>query len=262
MKNYLLLFGMLLFSSALFAQFAEKSKHYIEGDFEPVIEDGEFKYKLSNIYYEGITSSSGTYVDGEATDEGFASFIFNEINTDFKNGTKEAYENVQFWKWKEEKWQIDSEVDKGTTDQKTTSEMSIILVLDCSESIGDEDFEKLKNSAIKFIETFAEKAPANSVHIGIVGFNSMKNTDKNVFPIKLLNSQTKDEMIDFIGYYFSNGLQMQKNTALYYAMDKSIIMLEDYSPSITKNYQGSFIVTFTDGYDNNSYPLKKVWYKY
>ena len=45
MKNYLLLFGMLLFTSALFAQ-AEKSKHYIEGDFEPVIEGGEFKYKL------------------------------------------------------------------------------------------------------------------------------------------------------------------------------------------------------------------------
>jgi len=129
--------------------------------------------------------------------------------------------------------------------------MSIVFVLDCSESIGDEDFRKLKNSAIKFIETFAYEAPSNSVHIGIVGFNSMKNTDKNIFSIKPLNNTSIDEMKNFI-----NNLEMQNNTALYYAMNKSIIMLDNYSSKITKNYQGSFVVTFTDGYDNNSMDAK------
>ncbi len=256
MKNYLLLFGVLLFATSLFGQ-AEKSKYYIEGDYEAVVEGGQFKYKLSNIYYEGVTSTSGTYLEAnELDEEQFATFIFKEMDTDYKDGTKEAYGNVKFWRWKEDKWQVDSEVRNPTPAQEKTSEMSIVLVLDCSESIGDEDFGKLKNSAIKFIETFAEQAPANSVHIGIVGFNSMKNTDKNVFPIKLLNKQTKNEMINFIGNTWNKGLQMKKNTALYYAMDKGIIMLENNARNITKEYQGSFIVTFTDGYDNNSMDAK------
>ncbi len=199
MKNYLLLFGVLLFASSLFGQ-AEKSKYYIEGDYEAVVEGGQFKYKLSNIYYEGVTSTSGTYLEAnELDEEQFATFIFKEMDTDYKNGIEEAYGNVKFWRWKEDKWQVDSEVRNPTPAQEKTSEMSIVLVLDCSESIGEKDFEKLKNSAIKFIETFEEQAPANSVYIGIVGFNSMKNTDKNVFPIKPLNKQTKNEMISFIG---------------------------------------------------------------
>jgi len=95
MKNLVLILGMFLLTSAVFGQ-AENSKHYIEGDFESVVDGDSFKYILSNIVYSGITSTSGSNLVGEESEEGFATFLFQEIETDYKNGEKEAYDNVKF----------------------------------------------------------------------------------------------------------------------------------------------------------------------
>ncbi len=129
--------------------------------------------------------------------------------------------------------------------------MSMVLVLDYSSSIGT-DFDKLKQSAVKFIENIYAKSPNGNVKIGIVLFNTMDNTDKMIYPIKGLDGNTKSEMIRFI-----KSPDIKKNTALYYAMEKGVNMLEDYSKNISSDkYDGSYLITFTDGIDNQSMDAK------
>ncbi len=69
-----------------------------------------------------------------------------------------------------------------------------------------------------------------------------------IYPIKGLNSNTKSEMIRFI-----RSKELKRNTALYYAIKKGVIMLENYSKNISSDkYDGSYLITFTDGIDNQS----------
>ncbi len=242
MKKILLVLACGLLSNLLFGQ-AKNSKYYIEGDFEPKIEDGKFKYELSNIVYKGISSMSGSYLISSKSDEGSVVFTFRGVKTDCPS----RFNNVRFWKWQNGKWQIDNETKEGDESFQSTKEMSMVLVLDYSSSIG-EDFDKLKGSAIKFIESIYAKSSNGNVKIGIVLFNTMDNTDKMIYPISGLNSTTKSEMISFI---MRNSLK--KNTALYYAMRQGIDMLKEYSNNISsEKYDGSYLITFTDGIDNQS----------
>ncbi len=242
MKNLLLLLGMVLLSSGLFAQ-AENSNYYIEGDFEAKVENGKFKYELSNIVYKGVSSISGNFLSSYTTEEGSVVFTFEGAKTN----CPAQFTNVRFWKWQNSKWQKEGETKKGTPKFQSTKEMSMVLVLDYSSSIGT-DFDKLKQSAVKFIENIYVKSPNGNVKIGIVLFNTMDNTDKMIYPIKGLDGNTKSEMIRFI-----RSPDIKKNTALYYAMKKGVNMLENYSKNISSDkYDGSYLITFTDGIDNQS----------
>ncbi len=129
---------MSLLSTLLFGQ-AENSNYYIEGDFEAKVENGNFKYELSNIVYKGVSSISGNFLSGYLAQEGSVIFTFKGAKTN----CPAKFGNVRFWKWQNNKWQIDSETDKGTPKFQATKEMAMVLVLDYSSSIGV-DFDKLK----------------------------------------------------------------------------------------------------------------------
>ena len=67
----------------------------------------------------------------------------------------------------------------------------------------------------------------------------------------------KDNMKEFINN-FEKDEDKRKGTALYYSLDKSIEMLENDSKLIKEeDYSGSYIITFTDGLDQQSQNIDK-----
>lgn len=252
MKRILFVIIGILMSVAAFAQ-AENAKYYIEGDYEITRGDNnQFVYTLSNITSKGITFTPVQTIVGHVEDDESISFSFDKAQTDYPGGFEEG---LKFWKWqydgKDYKWQRDSEVKDAQQQFKTDGVMVVMLILDCSTSLGEVNFAKLQNAAIKFIDVMYNASPNGSVRLGIIGFNTMSNTDKMVLGIQPLTADTKSSMIQFI-----HGLTLYNNTSLYYAMHKGSDMIGDYVSSMSvadrEKYDYACMVSFTDGYDNHS----------
>ncbi len=237
---------------AAFAQ-AENAKYYIEGDYEISRGDNnQFVYTLSNITSKGITFTPVESIVGRVEDDESISFSFDKAQTDYPGGFEEG---LKFWKWqydgKDYKWQRDSEVKDAQQQFKTDGVMVVMLILDCSTSLGEVNFAKLQNAAIKFIDILYNASPNGNVRLGIIGFNTMSNTDKMVLDIQPLTASSKSSMIQFI-----HNLTLYNNTSLYYAMHKGSDMVGTYVTSMStedrEKYDYACMVSFTDGYDNHS----------
>lgn len=232
---------------------AEKAKYYIEGEYSiSQDQNGQFVYQLSNITSKGISFTPAEIIYGKVEDDESISFTFDRATTTCPEGFGGGF---KFWKWqfdgKSNSWQRDSEVKDAQQNFETDKVMVVELVLDCSKSLGDDNFEKLKNSATKFINILYNASSDGSIRIGIIGFNTMGNTDKMVRDIEPLNKSSRDAMIQFI-----QGLTMYNNTALYYAMRKGADQITDYVNNMNATDADKFdyacMVSFTDGYDNHS----------
>lgn len=134
---------------------------------------------------------------------------------EYRNDTKAWKEDVEF-----------------TMDFKQSEDISVVLVLDRSESLGA-DFETIKQYAIDFIEKiFTDR---KVVKIGIVDFADTINE----FPL----TTDKEALKTYV-----RGLKQGKFTALYNAVDQGIDMLQK------SNSQSRVLFTFTDGTDNMAPP--------
>ncbi len=242
----------MLACGAAFAQ-AENAKYYIEGDYEISRgANGQFVYTLSNITSQGITFAPVGSIVGHVEDDESISFSFDKAQTDYPGGFEEG---LKFWKWQydgqEYRWQRDSEVKDARQQFKTDGVMVVMLILDCSTSLGEVNFAKLQNAALKFIDVMYNASPNGSVRLGIIGFNTMSNTDKMVLDIQPLTASTRPSMIQFV-----HSLTLYNNTSLYYAMHKGSDMIGTYvsgmSVSDREKYDYACMVSFTDGYDNHS----------
>lgn len=238
--------------SVVFSQ-AEKAKYYIEGEYS-ITQDqnGRFVYQLTNISSKGIYFTPVETIYGKVEQDESISFTFDKASTDCPEGFAPG---LKFWKWqyngKTNSWQRDSEVKDAQQNFETDKVMVVMLVLDCSTSLGETNFEKLKNSATKFINILYNASPDGSIRLGIMGFNTMGNADKMVRDIEPLTAQSRDEMTRFI-----QGLSLYNNTALYYAMRKGADMISSYVDGLSRTDAEKFdyacMVSFTDGYDNHS----------
>ena len=252
MKRILFLLTCVLCVIASLAQ-ADKAKYYIEGDYSiSRAANGQFVYNLTNISSKGIFFSVPDTLRGVVEEDESISFTFEKATTDCPDGFKDG---LKFWKWqnngKTYSWQRDSEVKDAQQNFETDKIMVAMLILDCSNSLGDANFAKLQSSAIKFLDILYNASPDGSVRIGIVGFNTMSNTDDMVRDIEPLTASSKDRMVQFI-----HGLTLYNNTSLYYAMRKGSDMIADYVASLPDSERDKFdhacMVSFTDGYDNHS----------
>lgn len=252
MKRILFLLTSVLCVIASLAQ-ADKAKYYIEGDYSiSRAANGQFVYNLTDISSKGIFFSVPDTLRGVVEEDESISFTFEKATTDCPDGFKDG---LKFWKWqnngKNYSWQRDSEVKDAQQNFETDKIMVAMLILDCSNSLGDANFAKLQSSAIKFLEILYNASPDGSVRIGIVGFNTMSNTDEMVRDIEPLTASSKDRMVQFI-----HGLTLYNNTSLYYAMRKGSDMIADYVASLPDSERDKFdhacMVSFTDGYDNHS----------
>ena len=250
-KNLLLTAAIVFFACLSYAQNssqAEKASHYIEGDYSVSVINGEFVYKLQNITSKGIEFTPEDVKIGQEINE-FEVFYFDHATTTYPGGFAGG---LKFWKWDDtnNKWQIDSETKDGELGSSQNKVMTIMLVLDCSTSLGDK-FEELKDYAERFITTIYDKSKNGNVRLGIIGFNTMYYTENTIYPITELTPSTYSSMINFVKH-----LTKDKQTAMYYAMRLATEYMEDYVSRMVLpsdvEYDGSYIVTFTDGYDNNS----------
>ncbi|MBQ7550500.1 MAG: VWA domain-containing protein [Bacteroidales bacterium] len=240
----------LLFVVCAYSQ-AEKAKYYIEGNYEIVSDNHQLVYKLYDIKSKNISFSAADTLYGITNEDETVYFEFEKAQTTNPNGFKNG---LKFWRWqkKSQEWLEDSEIQNAEQSFSTNKVMSIVLILDCSKSIGS-DFAALQESAIKFVSTLASKVSKNgNVHLGLIGFSTMKNT-QTVVPLQPLNASTAPEIIDAIS---NMQLGTANGTALYYAMHKGVEMIDSYVETLRINdgeiYDGSSIISFTDGYDNSS----------
>ncbi|MBP5710380.1 MAG: VWA domain-containing protein [Bacteroidales bacterium] len=251
MKKIIILIGFLVGFAAAFAQTSpENAKYYIEGTMtiSPNSSHNGWDYKLQNVSSKGITFKDENVWTGKNEGENVL-FTFQKAETTYEGGLDAT---LKFWRYDPEskQWQVDREVKQATESYQSQKIMSIMLVLDCSSSMA-QDFSQLKRSATSFIQQLYGRCPEGNVRLGIIGFNTMKNTDFNVFDIQPLTSHSISKMIDFI-----DGLQTDNNTALYYAMDKAMDMIKEYTANMRDKdkdvYEVSCLVSFTDGLDNAS----------
>ncbi len=248
-KRLTLLAAALLLTLTVFGQ-AEKAKYYIEGQLATPTKSGQ-EWKLYNVRSQGITFTDSDTIYGHDTDKG-VQLVFDHAATTHPQGFNCG---LKFYRWQNNsgRWQVDSEVENAQAAFSQQKVMSIMLVLDCSSSIGDADFIKLKQAAKQFIDVIIEKSSDGNVHIGIVGFNSMRNT--RTFDLKPLTKNSRKDMFQFI-----DTLQLNNRTAFYYAIDKGLDNIKNYVKDLKvdkdKKYDGNFIIAFTDGYDNDSFDPK------
>lgn len=226
------------------------AKYYIKGNLS--IEkgaDGKTVYKLSQIDNSGIyfEDPHATRI-GEETSLEDVLFQFSRASTDYPGGINTP---LDFWRYDNSinEWQPDVETRQGTAGVETKKSMVVMLVLDCSSSLGT-DFNLVQGAANNFVRSLYEASSGSgNIKLGIVGFSKINET--RVFNIRPLTSDSYYEMTSFI-----NRLSTQNGTALYYAIDKSIAeLMEDYcrtSIPSTEPLSAAIMVTFTDGLDQTS----------
>ncbi|MDE6688849.1 MAG: DUF1566 domain-containing protein [Prevotella sp.] len=123
------------------------SKLYIEATYQSLPE-----YKLTNITVEGL-ALEGTEVVGTMNAKGLVDFTFNEVVT----ANKKLIVVSKTLEWWGAPWQKDKEFnpDVDTKTEITSHPVAIILVLDCTKSLGTK-FKEMQTSAKSFIATLLE----------------------------------------------------------------------------------------------------------
>ena len=128
-----------------------ESQIYIEGDFKSK------ERLLTNVTYIGMTSSSGSSVHGA---ESGISTVFTFKDLLHESGRYYIpINNIQRWYMTSSgMWQRDSEFSSGNNTQPKVEAHSavVMLVLDCSTSLGSTDFASLKSHSNSFINTLAQ----------------------------------------------------------------------------------------------------------
>lgn len=249
MKKILFSILLLLSSAVLFGQKKGPFSYpyYIKGVTEIDPNNGEIT--LNNIEVKGFTYSDFKKAGINLRSEK-ASFIFERIRTN--PAISLTGKTLQYWRQdRSGEWITDAEGGSGTFNDKLEKNITIVMALDCSSSMGS-DFSRLQSGAISFLNRIYTTSQDGHIRLGIIGFSSIKESDRQVFEIKPLTNNTFDQAKRFI-----NSLQKESNTALYYAMNKATDMLQEYvaqkfySPSETE-YGGTYMLVFTDGLDNAS----------
>jgi formylglycine-generating enzyme required for sulfatase activity len=131
---------------------AANSTMYIEGTYQ-------FSDKsLQNVTYNGISSLSGATVAG-TVDGIFVTYTFEDIK--LTSGADLPTNHIKQWAYVSATsiWQVNSEFtpDDNTTTIIDRKSAVIVLVLDCSSSLGSQ-FATMQSNANKFINTMAEGA--------------------------------------------------------------------------------------------------------
>ena len=135
---------------------ATASKIYIEGVYlEEQITEDSIRFYLMDLNYCGIDSLPYTMVEGFENEKGDVEFVFNKVLP--KDNSKPT-----ILEWKKRKsysswlWNDEFDPDESPDIVIDKSSAIIMLVLDCSSSLGNEknsnsDFVKMQDQAISFV---------------------------------------------------------------------------------------------------------------
>ncbi len=264
----ILLFALtfVAFSATSFSQRSDwrihpdDAEYKICGNFQTTfIDTGDPIYKLTEVNPVGFLFPIHDKYYGGQTNHGNIFFTFDSVTF---VGSPDL-DNVALWTYDEtlNKWVADIETEKSVS--MIDQEMTVMLVLDCSSSLqrkGSNGLDDVKNSAKSFIDVMLNASKTGNIHIGIIGFSSMKETRQ--LAMQPLTSSSAKEMKNFI-----NSFEQGNGTALYKSFEDAIDITKEYVKQLN-NFAGSAIVTFTDGLDNGSNNFakrigsKQMYFKY
>ena len=142
---------------------ATVSSKYIEGVFNLS------SRSLTNITYQGLSSSSGSSVTG-VVDGIMVTFTFDGISNE--DGILVEKHNIREWLYQQNQWVKNSEFEPDNNTNIVVEKRSAIvfLNLDCSTSLGD-DFYYLKTSAKSFIAKLCEATTSDDNSVVTVSLN-------------------------------------------------------------------------------------------
>lgn len=156
----------------------ENSEMWIEGVFN------RDDLSLNDVVYHGFTCTSGTKVLAEAIDvNGRTKYQFTFENIRDYDGNIPETGEINFWHKNSTTpaWQPHTEFgSEGDVKTETeTSSAAIMLVMDCSSSLGESDFAKLKSVVNTLVDRLADKEN---------GINDVSVNDENA-PVEYYNLQ-------------------------------------------------------------------------
>ena len=129
---------------------ASQSAYYLEGDYN--FEDCGV---LNNVQYSGVRCSNGSTLVS-VPDGLFDIFTINNLENNL--GEQVSLANIQQWYYVPStgQWQLNSEFtpEGNTTTTEDRSSALVMLVLDCSSSLGD-NFSSMKDAAKEFLKILA-----------------------------------------------------------------------------------------------------------
>lgn len=248
-KNFIFLTLAVLCGAMCFAQNAEDwrihpddATYKIYGHFETTFPDGRVSYELTDVNPVGLSFPVEPKYYGGQTTQGNVYFTFDHVTY----SGKPDFDNIALWTYDEtlDKWIADVETGKKENDATNTNEMTVVLVLDCSSSLGDKGFAEVKRSAKSFIDVMLYSSGRGNIHLGIIGFSTMQQT--HTLELQRLNSTSAQQMKNFIDKF-----EQGNGTALYKSFDAAVDMTQAYIKNM-EHFAGAAIVTFTDGLDNGS----------
>ena len=176
---------------------ATNSTMYIEGTFR--LSDRA----LVDLTYHGVSCSSGNVIVGEQ-DGIFITFTFEEVKS-LTSRTISA-SNIDQWSYVSSSgnWQINSEfIPESDTEMEVTRKSALImLVLDCSSSLGSQ-FSTVKTQANNFIGTLAGYGNDE-------GFSSI---DISIMDTDIFSNLEKDDMVYVEGGTFTMGATSEQGTS-------------------------------------------------
>ena len=132
---------------------AAASTFYIEGTYTY---NGSAR-SLTSVTYHGLSSSSGTTVNGTLSGAN-VTFTFENTRTS-PAGTDVNMSNAKQWEQlSSSAWQQNVEFNPSSDSQTTVEQKSavIMLVLDCTTSLGSTGFTQMKTAANGFIDALTE----------------------------------------------------------------------------------------------------------
>lgn len=229
--------------------------YYIYGEQEIT---GRNSSVLRNVQYNGFSTNipvGGTNYGARNTAEKIV-YQFDSIRTNpYLDITGKT---LTYWRKLENgEWITDIEAGNGTATHRSDQFACFTLILDCSKSLG-QSFSYVKQAALDFIDEMYSASNVGNIHIGIVCFSTMNDTQ--IFPITSLTESSRLQMRTFI----AKQSNQRQATSMYYAIDKGIQELSAHIKGLNpKKFEGAHVITFTDGLDNtsqleNKFSLAKV----
>jgi hypothetical protein len=210
---------------------ATSSTRYIQANFSR--ENG--KGKLSNINYYGLQSSSGNTVVSTSQEGASYWYTFSELKTPGANGQAiNNLDNMKLWIYNSSasSWRPEDEFTPDSYSNVSVERKSAvaIMVLDCTTSLGTEDFRKMQNAAIEFIREINNNSGGNNGGGGNGGGNS--TPDGIIINGKFSVSASQK-------VYFSKGnLQYQPSTCLWRFAEHQYDYIGNANSNIGQYYSG------------------------
>lgn len=225
----------------------DEAQYAIQGRYEKTKVNGAIHYRLHNptstptITFKQPQSG---YIEGRRLSGVFKNFVAFPFDSVVTNPPTEL-KNLRYWYYDtiDHEWVTESEVRDVTDDSVKVKQIEVMLVIDCSESLGD-DFDMVTSSAINFIEQLYTKSKGNA-RLGVIGFHG----SQMVIEPRRLDANSKETIKSKI-----RGWSAGIGTSLYLSMDSALtIMQEDAQKNIKADeFNGAFLIAFTDGLDNIS----------